>query len=179
MSYEERTVSTESIYKGRIISLSLQKVELPNGKIADREIIIHPGGAFTIPLCDNGEVYMVRQFRKPMEKDLLELPAGKLDMGEEPLECAIRELKEETGLTASSIKHVMTLNTAPAFCNEKLYMFLATGLNEGESCKDEDEFLHTEKYHIDDLMDMVLNGEITDAKTVAGIFYAHKVYKEK
>ncbi len=177
MNYEEKTLSTKNIYEGTVINLDLLEVELPNGKRAKRDIVRHPGGAFIVPINEKGEIYMVRQFRKPMEKISLEVPAGKLDPGEDPAVCAERELREETGLTASKITHLLSTHTSPGFCDELLHMYVATGLQEGDACTDEDEFLSVEKIHVEKLLEMVLEGEITDSKTIMGILFAERIIK--
>lgn len=177
MNYEEKILSTKNIYEGTVINLDLLEVELPNGKRAKRDIVRHPGGAFVVPINEKGEIYMVRQFRKPMEKISLEVPAGKLDPGEDPAVCAERELREETGLTASKITHLLSTHTSPGFCDELLHMYVATGLQEGDACTDEDEFLSVEKIHVEKLLEMVLEGEITDSKTIMGILFAERIIK--
>lgn len=177
MKYEEKTVSKKQIYSGKIINVDLLTVTLPNGKKASREIVTHPGASVVIPISDNGELYMVRQYRKPVEKELLELPAGKLDPNESPEDCAARELKEETGLEAGNIKHVISIHSTPGFSNEVLHMFAAMDLKEGKACADEDEFITSEKFKIDKLINMVLNHKITDAKTIIGILLADKIVK--
>ena len=177
MKYEEKTISKKEFYKGNIINVEKWQVLLPNGKEASRDVVIHPGASVIIPLTENNEIYMVRQYRKPVEAELLELPAGKLDAGEDPKVCAQRELKEETGLDADEIKHVLSFNSTPGFTNEILYMYLATGLHEGTACTDEDEFLRVEKFPVNKLLDMIFNHEITDAKTIIGIFLADKILK--
>lgn len=177
MKYEEKTVFMEKIYKGNVISVEKHTVTLPNGKESTRDLVLHPGAAVVIPLTEKGELYMVRQFRKPLDMVSLEIPAGKLDPGEEPLECARRELKEETGLAAESLRHILSIHTTPGFSNEVLHMYVATGLKEGEACADEDEFISWEKHSVQELMEMVLMGEITDAKTIIGIMLAEKLGK--
>lgn len=177
MNYEEKTVSTQKIFKGNIIEVESLTVTLPNEKQATRDIVKHPGASTVIPISDEGELYMVRQFRKPIDKELLEIPAGKLDKGEDPRVCAERELKEETGLTAKNIRHVLSVHTTPGFCNEVLHFYVATGLTEGDSCADEDEFISSEKIKIDKLVQMVLQQEITDAKSIIGILLADKIIK--
>lgn len=177
MNYEEKTVSRKHIYSGNIISVESIGVLLPNGKEASRDMVIHPGASVVIPISENNELYMVRQYRKPVEKELLELPAGKLDKGEDPEVCAKRELKEETGLEASKIKHILSIHTTPGFTNEILHMYAAVGLHEGEACADEDEFISSEKVPINKLVEMILNHEITDAKSIIGILLAEKIVK--
>jgi len=156
---------------------SKKKILLPNGKEASRDVVLHPGASVVIPINDNNEIYMVRQYRKPVEKELLELPAGKLDKGEDPEVCARRELKEETGLEADKIKHILSFYSGPGFTNEILHVYAAVGLHEGEACADEDEFISTKKFPINKLVEMVLNNEITDAKSIIGILLAEKIVK--
>ncbi|OPZ92832.1 MAG: ADP-ribose pyrophosphatase [Firmicutes bacterium ADurb.Bin419] len=177
MNYEEKTLSRKHIYKGNIIDVECWNVLLPNGKEASRDVVLHPGASVVIPITDKGEVYMVRQFRKPIDLESLEIPAGKLDKGEDPLVCAKRELKEETGLDAKDVRHLLDIHSAPGFSNEILHMYVAKDLYEGESCADEDEFISAEKYPINTLVDMVVKNEITDAKTIIGILMADKIIK--
>lgn len=175
MDYEEKTISKQKVFEGNIIDVESWKVTLPNGKEATRDVVIHPGASVVIPVTDDGQIYMVRQFRKPIDKECLELPAGKLDKGEDPLECAKRELKEETGLDTKNIKHLLKIHSTPGFSNEVLNMYIATDLYEGEACADEDEFISAEKYPIATLVDMVMKNEITDSKTIIGILMADKL----
>jgi ADP-ribose pyrophosphatase len=179
MNYEEKTVSEKHIYKGNIINVDNLTVTLPDGRQATRDIVRHPGASVIVPLNEKGEVYMVRQFRKPIDTVTLEIPAGKLDPGEDPLECAKRELKEETGLDAKEIRHLVSIHSTPGFSNEVLHLYSATGLSEGESCTDEDEFISTERYPVAELIEMILNGRITDAKTIIGVLLADKILSGK
>jgi len=175
MKYEEKIIKKDEIYQGNVIRVDLWKVLLPDGKEAPRDVVVHPGASVVVPIAENGDVYMVRQYRTPIRKESLEIPAGKLDKGEDPLDCAHRELKEETGLTCSSMKHIISIHSTPGFCNEVLHMYIATGLQEGEACADEDEFISAERIHVSKLVDMVLNHEITDAKSIIGILLADKI----
>ncbi len=177
MNYEEKTIAKKQIYDGKIIKVDLLTVTLPDGKEAAREIISHPGASVVIPISDSGELYMVRQYRKPIEKESLEIPAGKLDEGEDPKKCAERELEEETGLNAEKVDHILSMHSTPGFSNEVLHMYVARGLKEGEAHADEDEFISCEKYPVNDLIDMVLKHEITDSKTIIGILLADKIIK--
>ena len=177
MEYEEKVVKVEPIYNGKMIDVELMTVTLPNGNTATRDIVRHPGASVVVPVNDNREIYMVRQYRAPLGKISLELPAGKLDRGEEPETCAVRELKEETGLTAESLKHIISIHSTPGFSDEVLHMYIATGLKEGVSNSDDDEFISTEKIPMDMLTVMILNHEITDAKTIIGILLAHRIIK--
>ena len=177
MDLTERTIDVENIYKGSIISLEKLTIQFSNGRTATRDIIRHPGAAMVIPVTEDGCVLMVRQFRKPVEMVCLEMPAGKLDKGEDPLECAKRELEEETGYKAKDIKHILSTNTAVGFSDEIIHIYLATGLEEGKANPDEDEYLEVEKIKIDDLINMIFQGKINDAKTIIGAFIAQKSIK--
>jgi ADP-ribose pyrophosphatase len=177
MNLEEKTISKKHIYQGNIIKVESLKVSLPDGRVATRDLVLHSGASAVIPLSKNDELYMVRQYRKAIEKESLEIPAGKLDKDEDPKLCAERELKEETGLSANHITHLISFNSTPGFSNEVLHLYAATGLNEGESNADEDEFITTERIPVRVLSDMVFRGEITDAKTIIGILLAEKIIK--
>ena len=179
MNFYEKTVSEKEIYRGNIIDVDLLTVTLPDGREATRDIVRHPGAAAVIPLNEKGEIYMVRQFRKPLDAVSLEIPAGKLDAGEDPVICAGRELKEETGLTAEKLTFLVSLHSTPGFSDEVIHLFAATGLKEGDSCADEDEFITTEKYSVAELIDMVLKGKITDAKSMIGILLADRIISGK
>jgi ADP-ribose pyrophosphatase len=166
MDIIEKTLSTESIYKGKILNVTKDKVELPNKNHADREVIEHSGGVCVLPLTDSDEVIMVKQYRYPFKEVLLEIPAGKLEAGENPLECGKRELFEETGCTASKIEELGKLYPTPAYCTEVIHMYLARGLRQNESNNlDEDEFLEVVRLPFDKVIDMIFRGEISDAKT--------------
>jgi NTP pyrophosphohydrolases including oxidative damage repair enzymes len=180
MEYKEKTLKSEDIYEGKIIKVKNLTVSLPNGKEATRDIVLHPGASVVVPMNEKGELYMVKQFRKPLDMTTLELPAGKLDSsGEDPKLCAERELMEETGLSAGKIEHLISIHTTPGFCNEVIHMYAATELTQGESCTDEDEFLDVERVHVSKLVDMILNHEITDAKTIIGVLMAERMFRDK
>jgi ADP-ribose pyrophosphatase len=179
MKYEEKILYREKKFKGNIIELETYGVELPDGRNATRDVVVHPGASVVIPINNDNEVYMVRQFRTPIEKELLELPAGKLDKNEAPRDCALRELKEETGLSAGKIEHIISIHTTPGFSNEVIHVYLATELEVGSSNADPDEFILCEKHHIDDLVNMVFEHKITDAKTIIGLLSAVKIIKDK
>ena len=169
MAHVEKTVESTVIYDGKILRLLKDKAEVQSGHIVGREVVVHPGGVGIVPLDDEGNVYMVRQFRYPLMGELLEIPAGKLEYGEDPYECAVRELKEETGFEAEEFISLGSLYPSPGYCRETLYVYLARGLKAGEMHLDEDEFLDVEKYPLAELSDMVMRGELRDAKTVIGI----------
>lgn len=172
MELNETTISSERMYNGKIINLDRLTVKLPDGSTATREVIRHPGAALIVPITDDGYVIMVRQFRKPVEKACLEMPAGKLDAGEEPLRCAERELEEETGYKAEKIEYILTIDTTPGFSDEKIHIYVASGLKPGRFMPDSDEFLEVEKVKIDELIKMIYEGKINDAKTIIGAFIA-------
>lgn len=165
----EKTVNSKMLYRGKIVNLRLDSVVLENGKTALREVVEHPGAVGIVALKDNGNIVMVRQYRKAVEQVLLELPAGKLKKGEDPKDCAGRELVEETGYIAAELRFLMSFYTSPGFSDEIMHMFLATGLRRGEKNPDEDEMVETVEVEPDKALDMVLRGEIKDVKTVAGV----------
>lgn len=180
MEYGEKTLKTEEIYKGNIIEVRNLTVRLPNGKEATRDIVLHPGASVVVPISDKGELYMVKQFRKPLDFTTLELPAGKLDSpGEDPKVCAERELMEETGLRAGKLEHMISIHTTPGFCNEVIHMYSATELTQGEACTDEDEFLSVEKVPVTKLVNMILEHKITDAKTIIGVLLAERKLRDR
>lgn len=179
MNLEEKQLSAEYMYKGKIISLRRDKALLPNGNTATREVVEHNGGVCVAALTDNDEVLFVRQFRYPYMEIIPEIPAGKRDKADEdPLECGIRELKEETGATAEKFIPLGKLYPSPGYCGEIIWMYAATGLSYGEQNHDDDEFLTVEKIPLNKAVEMILSGEITDAKTQAAVLKL-KVLKEQ
>lgn len=179
MEFYEKPVKKETFYEGIIVNVRRDVAELVNGKQVYREVVEHPGGVVILPVDEEGNAYMVRQFRYPFMRELLEAPAGKLEKDEEPLSCAIRELKEETGFTAGEIIDFGPIFTSPGFCEEALYIYLATKLQAGEMCLDEDEFLNVEKQPLDSLIEEIMQGRICDAKTIAVLFKAREYLKGK
>lgn len=170
MNLEEKQLKKEYLYKGKIINLRLDDAELPDGSTALREIVEHPGGVCVAALTDNDEVLLVKQFRYPYSEVILEIPAGKRNSKEEnPLDCGIRELKEETGATAQNFFFLGELYPTPGYVDEVIYMYGATGLSFGEATPDEDEFLEVEKIPLDTLVDKIISGEIKDAKTQTAV----------
>lgn len=177
MNLKEKTIASKTIYNGKIINVTLDTVICPNGKEASREIVRHPGGVAVVPVDEKGFVYMVEQYRIPYDEIILEVPAGKLDKGENPDVAAIRELKEETGLSAENMQFMGSFYPTVGFCDENLRMYLATGLSEGEDNPDEDEFVITRKIHIDELIKMIMENKICDGKTIAALFKAREMLK--
>ena len=179
MNLEEKQISAEYMYKGKIISLRRDKALLPNGNTATREVVEHNGGVCVAAPTDNDEVLFVRQFRYPYMEIIPEIPAGKRDSAEEdPFECGRRELKEETGATAEKFIPLGKLYPSPGYCGEIIWMYAATGLSYGEQNPDDDEFLTVEKIPLDKAVEMILSGEITDAKTQAAVLKL-KVLKDQ
>jgi ADP-ribose pyrophosphatase len=168
MDLTEKMVSSETIFEGKIVKLTLDKAELPNGRIAGREVVYHPGGVAILALDEENQVSLVRQYRYPVGQVLLELPAGKLDHpGEDCLPGAKRELSEETGLEAEEWTYLGYILASPGFCTEALHMYLARGLKRSAQHLDEDEFLDVVTMPFDTLVAQVMDGTIIDAKTVA------------
>ncbi len=166
MKLEEKQLSAEYIYKGKIINVRRDTAELPNGATAFREVVEHPGGVTVAALTDRDELLFVRQFRYPYSEVILEIPAGKRDSRDEaPIECGRRELREETGAVAENFFSLGELYPTPGYCSEVIYMFGATGLSFGDTDPDEDEFLEVERIPLEKAVEMVLSGEIKDAKT--------------
>jgi ADP-ribose pyrophosphatase len=179
MDFEEKTLESEYIYKGKIISLKKDTVSLPNGHKATREVVEHPGGVCVAPLTKDGELIFVRQYRYPYAEELLELPAGKLDrVGEDPLECGKRELREETGASAEKYTFLGKLYPSPGYFNEVLYLYLAQELTDGEQQPDEDEFLDVVKIPLEKAVQMVMANEITDGKTQTAILKTYFLLKK-
>ena len=177
---EERILSEERVYEGKLVKVNRLEVTLPDGKGAVREAVRHPGASAIVPVDAMGNVTLVRQYRAPIAQVLLEIPAGKLDYkGEDRLEAARRELREETGLTAENWVHLTDIVTAPGFCDEVISIYLATGLAAGEDEPDEDEFLNVVKMPLKDLIGMAKRGEITDSKTLIGLLLAEKRLTEE
>lgn len=174
MDFEEKTMKSERIYEGKILNLRIDTVELPDKKYSKREIVEHPGAVAIAALTDDDCLILVKQYRKSVEKPLLEIPAGKIEINEEPKETGLRELIEETGYKANNMEYLFEFYTSPGFSNEKVYLFLATDLEEGESHPEDDENIEIKKIKVKELMDMVIRGEINDSKTIIAIFYAEK-----
>lgn len=179
MIFEEKTMKCERVYEGKILNLKIETVELPDKKYSKREIVEHPNGVGIIPIIDDKNMIMVKQYRKAVEKIMLEIPAGILEVNEEPRDAALRELKEETGFDADEIKYMMEFYTSPGYCDEKIYLFLAEDLKEGEAIPDSEESVEHEVYAIDELVKMVNRGEIVDSKTIIGINIAQNYLLSK
>ncbi len=173
MEHIERTISSEIIYKGRIITVTRDRAELENGAVVLREVVRHCGGVGILAFDENGDVLFVRQYRYPYAESLLELPAGKLEPGEAPEICGLRELEEETGYHAEKLCFMGELYPSPGFLDERLYLFMAEELSCRSQRLDEDEFLSVERIPFKKAVKMCLAGEIKDAKTVAALLLYH------
>lgn len=170
MNLDEKTVKSETVYEGRVISLIKDTVTLPNGDTATREVVTHRGGVGVIAEDENGNILFVKQFRYPYKEVVLEIPAGKRDsLDEDPLECGKRELKEETGATAKNFYSLGSLYPTPGYCGEIIWIFAAKGLEFGNQHLDSDEFLNVEKIPLEKAIEMVLEDKIKDSKTQIAI----------
>ena len=168
MNLEEKTTKINYIYRGKIINVRCDEAELPDGRPCKREMIEHPGGA-SVLCVHEGKAALVRQFRYAYGEALLEIPAGKLERGEDPMLAAKRELEEETGLTAESLRHIFTLYPTPGYTNEKIYIYEAVNVKKGQQQLDEGEFLNVVYLPVEEAVRMVKEGEICDAKTIVAL----------
>lgn len=172
----ETTVESKRVFDGLILHIDHINNRLPNGKLAAREVARHVGASAVVPVDGDGNVWLVKQFRAPIDQILLEVPAGKLDYkGEDRLEAAKRELKEETGLTAGEWTHLSDIVTTPGFSDELISLYLARDLSAGQSHPDDDEFLNVVKLPLNELVAMIARGQVTDAKTICAVLLAEKV----
>lgn len=170
---EEKVISKEVMFRGKLIRVEHWQVELPNGHTSLREVALHNGAAGVVAVDDEGKVVMVRQHRIAVGRMTWEVPAGKLDSpDEDPLHCAKRELSEETGLEAESWEKLICLETTPGFCTERIHLYLARGLHQGVTHPDEDEFVATKREPIGTLVNQIMKGEIRDGKTIVAIMMA-------
>lgn len=171
--FEEKTIHSQEIFNGKIIKLQVDEVKLPNGKMAKREIVKHPGAVGIIPITSDGKILMVEQFRKPLERSLLEIPAGKLEQGEEPDITAARELEEETGFRANQLDYLTSFYTAPGFSDEVIHLYIATDLEKVENPLpgDEDEFVDLLEVDLESAATFVDEKRIYDAKTAYAVLY--------
>lgn len=173
--FEEKTLSRKELFKGNIIEVVLDKVQLPDGSLGERELVFHPGGVAVIPITADNKMIMVKQFRKPMEKVILEIPAGKIDPGEQnqPKETAKRELEEETGYRANKLTHVDSMYLSPGFANEILHIYYAEDLEKVDNPlpQDEDEVLELYALTLEEAQREIASGLICDAKTIFAVQY--------
>ncbi|PXW95518.1 ADP-ribose pyrophosphatase [Sphaerotilus hippei] len=167
----ERPLSSRQAYRGSFLDVRRDEVTMPDGGVASREYIVHPGAVMVIPVLDDGRLVLERQFRYPLHRAVLEFPAGKLDAGEPGIVCAVRELQEETGITAREWAYACTLHNAIAYSTEGIEIWLARGLTLGAARLDQDEFLDVFTASLDEVAEWVRSGRITDAKTMIGLLW--------
>ncbi|WP_368244010.1 NUDIX domain-containing protein [Clostridium tertium] len=171
MNLNEEILNEKLIHKGNFMDFVNIDVKLPNGKNANRDVIKHPGACAVIAFLDSENIILVEQFRLPLNKTLLEIPAGKLNKKEDPMDCAKRELQEETGYVAKEIEYLGSIATAPGFCDEIIHLYKAWNLSLGEKNEDEDEFTSVKVLNINDLKEMIKKCEIIDGKTISVLSY--------
>lgn len=169
----ERTITTEPIFDGRVIKVRVDEVVLPNGEVSKREIVNHPGAVAIIALTDEGKLVLVEQYRKALEKAIVEIPAGKLEAGEKPEVTAVRELEEETGYVCEKMEFLTSFYTSPGFADEILYVYKATGLKkkENKAALDEDEFVELMEVSLEEAVSLMKEQRIHDAKTMFAVQY--------
>jgi ADP-ribose pyrophosphatase len=168
--------SSRRAYTGKVINVDIDTVEFPNGSVGELEMVRHPGASAVVPFLtdphgDDPQILLIKQFRHAAESFIYEIPAGKLDGNEPPIDCAHRELREETGCTASQMDHVYTFFTTPGFTDEKIHVFMATGLTRGESSHEKDEFMTIETVTLSQALELVKKGELVDAKTALALLF--------
>lgn len=171
----ERPLTEDVAWTGRIFNVDRLRVELPDGRVAIRDVVRHPGAVAIVALTEDGRICLVRQYRTALGRVTVEIPAGKLAPGEDPLECAGRELLEETGMSAEKIAFLTTIATSDGFCDELIHIYMATGLEFSRSDPDADEFINVDHVPLEELVDAVLDGRIEDAKTVVGALICDSV----
>ena len=168
--------ASRRVYSGRIINVDIDTVQFPNGTVGELEMVRHPGASAVVPFVsdpagDDPQILLIRQFRHAADDFIYEIPAGKLDGGEDPEVCAARELKEETGCTAERIEHLYTFFTTPGFTDERIHAFMATGLKHGETAHERDEFMSLETVTLSRALGLIRTGELSDAKSALAILY--------
>ena len=169
VQYPEETIESQSIYSGKILSLRRDTVKIRDGKVAIREIVEHGGAVGIIAFTDEGKIILVRQFRKATGRELIEIPAGTLERGEDPIKCASRELEEETGYVASEIRHIISFYLAPGYSTEIMHIFHASGLQKTRQKLEEDVAVELIDVELDEAISMVRRNEIEDAKTITSL----------
>jgi len=167
-----KLTNSKTLFEGKVFNLKVDEIEYDSGNKGIREVIVHPGGAVVVPVTDEGKLVMVTQFRYPFQTALLEFPAGKLDVDEDPLDCAVRELEEETGYKAAKVNKLGKIYTAPGYCTETLHIYVAQELKKGDHKREEGELgMEVFELTIEEIEKKINNGEIVDAKSICGFFY--------
>jgi ADP-ribose pyrophosphatase len=175
---KEITRSSEIIFQGRLLDVRKDEVELPNGKTSTREWINHPGAVCLIPILPNGKIALIRQYRYPVQSEMIELPAGKLEKGEKPEACAVRELEEEIGYHSNKLTFITHIHPAIGFASEKMWIYLAEDLEKTDLNRDEDEFIELIPTSLANAIEMVWSGKITDVKTIIGLLWADRLLND-
>jgi ADP-ribose pyrophosphatase len=166
-----KLTNSKILFEGKVFNLKVDEIEYDSGNKGIREVAVHPGGAVVIPVTDEGKLIMVTQFRYPFQSTLLEFPAGKLDIDEVPLDCAARELEEETGYKAAKVNELGKIYTAPGYCTETLHIYVAQELKEGDHRREEGEYgMEIYEFDIAEIEAKILSGEIIDAKTICAVY---------
>ena len=176
---EEKTIFSENIFKGKLLDVRKDTVTLPNNEMGFREWINHPGAACSVPLLSENKIILVKQYRYPIREETIEIPAGKIDSGEDPEKCAYRELEEETGYKAKKLTLLTSFYPAIGFANEKIWIYLAKNLVKSNSNTDKDEFVETISVDLNIALDMVAQGMIKDSKTIIGLMWLDKYLKNE
>jgi len=174
-----KTISSEPIFKGKVLNLYLDEILSPDGRKSSREVVEHSGGVAILALTDDGEVYFVSQYRHPVGENVLEIPAGKLEPGENPFDCAIRELAEEVGVKPGNMEQITVFYTSPGYTSEKLYIFLATKLEKVARQKQEDEDLEVILIPLQEAVDMAKKSTISDGKTMIALLLVAGIIKDR
>ena len=170
----EKTVASETVFEGKVFNVEIKEILTPEGRKSTREIVKHNGGACILPVDEQGNCYLVKQFRSPCEKVMLEAPAGKIEQGEDPLECAAREITEETGFVAKKIENVGSVTATPGYCSEVITLFIGTELDTGDANPDLNEYVSTVKIPLAEALQMADSGEIEDSKTLVLLYKASR-----
>jgi len=168
-AFKSEIIESKEVFKGKIIDIYHDRITLPGGKSTLREIVKRGNASAILPIDKDGNIIFVRQYRHPVGDCVLEIPAGVLEEGEDPLLCAKRELEEETSYKTDDIRLLTKMHSAIGFCDEQIYIYLAENLEQGEFNLDEDEYIEVEKYSLKEAVEMIFNGEITDSKTMAAV----------
>ena len=176
---EEKRIRSKIVFQGELLEMHRDEVLLPNGKTSIREWINHPGAICCIPILPDGKIALIKQYRYAVKKEMIELPAGKLDKNEIPEECALRELEEEIGYKVKKLTFLTNIHPAIGFANENMWLFLAENLVKTESKLDSDEFLELIPTKLEEAIEMVWSGKITDVKTIIGLLWAQRIFKMK
>ncbi len=179
MKLEEKTKTSKIIFQGRLLDIRLDQIILPNGKISTREWVNHPGAVCCVPVLPDGKIGLIKQYRYPIKREIIELPAGKIDKNEKPDFCAKRELEEEIGYRANKMQFLANIHPAIGFTNEMISIYLAEELTKTNTKLDKDEFLILMPTDLNAAIDMIWNGEITDVKTIIGLLWGDKILNKR